>query len=236
MTVDDAERDKTLTSIAETIGAKSTWVPYPGGYPNEVAAALLDSVFSLRAVYGSSPDTGVRRIVTNWRSHVGQVRTLNSLSEFVVDVDAAGGTESLKSILGSNAVAVPNSKDKPTKAAAVYGVARTLVEFGVDTADEVRKANVDQPAELFRAIVRERGIGDAGATYFLMLLGVQGIKADVMIRRFVARAIGASDISGIDAKKVMKAAAAALDVDMRQLDHAIWLKESELARASRRRR
>jgi hypothetical protein len=231
---DNGDVATVLAAIAETIGVPETWTPYPGGYPNEVEAALIDSVFSLRAVYGTSAGTGVRHLVHNWRTYVA--RPLNSLSRLVADVDAAGGPQVFKSILGSAAVAVPNAKDKPTKATAVYGTACTLVQLGLDSADDVRKANHDRPVELHRAITKERGLGDAAATYFLMLLHVQGIKADVMIRRFMARALGEGNISPDRAKMLAEAAAVALHVDMLALDHAIWDRESRLAADLRRRR
>src|SRR3954453_16521771 len=119
-----------LAAIAANVGGKETWPPYPGGYPQEVEAALLDSVFSLSAVYGS-PETGARAVVKRWREHVG--RPLNSLPGLVADVESAGGAGAFREILRNNAVAVPNSKDQPTKAAAVYGVAQTLCEFGVES-------------------------------------------------------------------------------------------------------
>jgi hypothetical protein len=226
----DVDLDKVLDAIAASIGSKESWPPYPGGYPQEAEAALLDSVFSLSAVYGSA-ETGTRAVVKRWRDHVG--RPLNSLSALVADVEGAGGPQNFRVILKNNAVAVPNSKDQPTKAAAVYGVARTLTQFGVDSADDVRTKNAENPKGLYRAITKERGVGEAGATYFLMLLGIQGVKADVMIRRFVARALDVSEIEPSHSQKLVAAAAGALDADLLSLDHAIWDYESRRSRTHR---
>lgn len=228
------EVPKVLAAVAATIGEESSWAPYPGGYPDEVEAALLDSVFSLRAVYGSSAGRGVKEVVRRWRSYVD--RPLNSLSQLAVDVDSAGGPEAFKSVLGNAAIAVPNAKDQPTKAAAVYGAAHTLVRFGVDSADDVREANRDRPTELYTAITKERGLGEAAATYFLMNLHVQGVKADVMIQRFTARALGLDSISPARSRRLIEAAAKALQVEMLALDHAIWDRESKLSQSSRTRR
>jgi hypothetical protein len=68
-----------------------------------------------------------------------------------------------------------------------------------------------------------------------MLLHEQGIKADVMIRRFMARALGEDDVSPARAKTLAEAVAAALDVDMLALDYAIWDRESRLGRTLRSR-
>ena len=164
---------KLLEAITNSIGGEQSWPPYPGGHPDEVEAALLDSVFSLMAVYGSA-NAGPRAVVRRWRDHVG-TRPLNSLSGLVADVDRAGGTDAFRVILKHNGIAVPNAKDQPTKAAAIYGIATTLVAFGIDNAEDVRSKNEEAPNDLFRAITKERGVADAGATYFLMLLGVPGV-------------------------------------------------------------
>lgn len=228
----DADLGKMLDAIASTIGSKETWPPYPGGYPREVEAALLDSVFSLSAVYGS-PEKGARAVVARWRQHVD--RPLNSLSALVADVERAGGPEEFRAILKNNAIAVPNAKDQPTKAAAVYGVARTLTAFGVDGADDIKAKNADDPKGLYRAITRERGVGEAGATYFLMLLGIPGVKADVMIRRFVAKALGVDQVEPSQSRDLVGAAASALKVDLLSLDYALWDYESRLSRRRRSR-
>lgn len=193
----DPDLAKVLRAVTDCIGAKETWVPYPGGHPEEVEAALLDSVFSLMAVYGSSGDVGPRAVVKRWREHVGG-RSLNSLTSLVADVDSAGGPDAFRGIVRHYGVAVPNAKDQPTKAAAVYGVASTLVPAGLDSAEDVRVRNGEAPKDLHRLVTRERGVGYAAATYFLMLLGVAGVKADVMIQRFVARAVGRTQSSRLD--------------------------------------
>jgi hypothetical protein len=135
--------------------------------------------------------------------------------------------------LKHNGIAVPNAKDQPTKAAAVYGIATTLVAFGIDNAEDVRAKNKEAPKDLFRAITKERGVADTGATYFLMLLDVPGVKADVMIQRFVARALGAETVEPLYAKALVGAAAAELGADLLRLDHALWNHESKQARATR---
>jgi len=227
----DAELDKVVDAIRASIGSKDAWPPYPGGYPQEVEAALLGSVFSLSAVYGS-PYTGARAVVRRWRDHVG--RPLNSLAgRLVADVDSAGEPTNFRAILKNNAIAVPNSKDQPTKAAAAYGVARRLTRFGVDNADDVRAKNTEDPKGFYRAITKEGGVGEAGATYFLMLLGVDGVKADVMIRRFVAGALAVAEIKSSQSQDLVAAAAEALQVDMLSLDYAIWDYESRRSRTRR---
>ena len=48
---------------------KFTW---PGGWPGEIEAALIDAVFSIRARYGTG-ENGVRGVVKRWRDERGDV-------------------------------------------------------------------------------------------------------------------------------------------------------------------
>jgi len=61
-----------------------------------------------------------------------------------------------------------------------------------------------------------------------MLAGRQGVKADRMVRRFVADALGLSepDVSQREAHTLITGAAAHLDVRVSQLASAIWLRQS----------
>ena len=61
-----------------------------------------------------------------------------------------------------------------------------------------------------------------------MLTGLQGVKADRMVRRFVADALGEDEhaVSQLDARTLVTEAAARLNVDVSQLDYAIWLYQS----------
>ena len=229
-----ADLARVVYGINESVGARGTWTPYPGGHPEEVEAALLDSVFSLRATYGSSATVGPRAVVNRWREHVGG-RALNSLADLVVDVDRAGGPGAFPGILRHDGVAVPNAKDQPTKAAAAYGTACTLVTAGLNSAEDVRLRNAEDSKELHRLITRERGVGDAAATYFLMLLGVAGVKADVMIQRFVARVLEQDFVEPSRSQDLLARAADELGADLLTLDHALWNYESQRSRTARSR-
>jgi hypothetical protein len=64
--------------------------------------------------------------------------------------------------------------------------------------------------------------------YFLMLTGTEGVKADRMIRRFVADALTREEreISQDDAHQLVTEAATLLGLSVSQLDFAIWLYQS----------
>jgi hypothetical protein len=209
------------------------WPALPPGYPGRIEAALLDSVFSLRATYGQSSNKGPRAVVARWHDHVD--RPLDSLAKLISEVDRLGGPDGFRAVLKHNGVAVPRAADKPTKALAVYVTAKALVAFGVVTADDAVRERSQQPKGLLRAIQAGRGVGPQAATYFLMNLGVPGVKADVMVTRFVEAALGATT-SAEEAADLVTRAAEALDADVIHLDHIIWKHGSEQSRTRRRKK
>ena len=82
------------------------------------------------------------------------------------------------------------------------------------------------------AYLSVRGCGSVTWTYFGMLLGASGEKADTWIVRFVGDAIGRS-VTQTEAEALVSAAAAELSVPDSQLDHAIWQAVRSSARRSR---
>jgi hypothetical protein len=75
----------------------------------------------------------------------------------------------------------------------------------------------------------------SAATYFLMNLGIPGVKADVMVKRFVEAALGAAT-SAENAANLVTNAADNLNADVIRLDHAIWKYGSDQSRAGRGRK
>lgn len=219
---DDPKVNMVLKHLKETIGlVEDAWKVYPGGYPNEVEAALIDSVFSLRARYGKSQSAGPRAVVRRWKQAAD--RELNDLGALVAWVSSQPGRDDdFRRVLRHDGVAVPNAADKPTKALAVYESAQALVNIGVRTADDARTARRDRPKELLRAIQAGRGVGPQAANYFLMNLGVPGVKADVWVKRFVDEAVGTPVGDSEAADLVTKAAQALNGAEVIRLDHAIW--------------
>ena len=228
---DDERVQLLINYMGRTIGTKEdAWRARPAGYQDQVEAALIDSVFSLRAVYGLSSAAGPRAVVGRWANQVG--RPLNNLRALVSEVDRLGGPDEFRRVLKHDGVAVPNAADKPTKALAVYVSAKALVDFGVITAADAVRERSRQPQALLRAVQAGRGVGKQAATYFLMNLGVPGVKADVMIKRFVDSALEVK-VSDRDVAGIVTAAAVDLGADVIRLDHAIWDYQSRLARTGR---
>ena len=61
---------------------------WPGGWPGDIEAALVDAVFSARAVYRSRNGKGIYANVAAWRA--GRRRTAWSLDELIAEIDGMG--------------------------------------------------------------------------------------------------------------------------------------------------
>lgn len=184
----------------------SEWTVWPGGWPGQVERALLDSVLSLRARYGG-PETGVRGALNRWADRRGQ-DTLDDLAA-ITKVESG---EALAEILDNR----QKLSGGALKAAGAIEAARRLQEQGVRHA-----ADVTATPEFKKAWTGVKGLGEVSWVYFTMLVGTPDVKADVMIRRFVSRAIG-EDATASRARTLVHGAARSLDVSPTALDHAIW--------------
>lgn len=81
--------------------------------------------------------------------------------------------------------------------------------------------------EIDRAYTSVRGLGWITAEYFRMLLGVPGVKADVMAVRFVNAALAADGVARVDARGARELVVQSHSEDQRGVDltayeHAIW--------------
>lgn len=144
----------------------------------------------------------------NWRQHRGTSRNdLGALAAFV------GKEEQLLEILQNRQRLGSGS----SKAAAATSAAQALLDAGVRRSSDL-KGNDHQR----KAWCSVTGLGDVTWSYFQMLLGVQGVKADVMVVRFVADALGRKSVPSHEAHELVLAAGERMGVGATDLDHAIW--------------
>lgn len=197
--MDDVDK---VVAAAEQI--PKPWKQYPGGYQDQVEAALIDAVFSIRSKYGSE-NTGVRAVVGRYRDAIGDPKPDQ------LDRLASMTPEDLTRVL-QNAQTVSG---RP-KAEALQEAARNLVEAGVK-----RAADLD-PSIHRAAYTRVHGLGKVTWEYFCMLLGHQGVKADTWVTRWVAQALEVESVDAARAGNLVRAAAQQLGVGTTELDHAIW--------------
>lgn len=200
-----------LVHFIETELPRDTWTPWPGGWPDQIEAALIDAVLSISAKYGTAKN-GVRGAVARYRAEVGCDRP-NDLAR-LSDYDP----EQLQVVLNNQKVS------GRTKASAIVEAAKNLQALGVNVKSA---ADLDprNPAHK-KAYTSVHGLGPVTWEYFGMLLGKLGIKADRWIIRFVGRAL-CREVSAAEARSLLIEAARELNAPPTELDHAIWAYERD---------
>lgn len=201
-----------LVDFIKTELPRDTWTPWPGGWPDQVEAALIDAVLSISAQYGTA-ENGVRGAVARYRADVGSDRP-NNLARL-----AAKDPEQLQSVLNNQKIS------GRTKASAIVEAATNLLAAGVKSADDLDPRN---PAHK-KAYTSVHGLASVTWEYFGMLLGKPGIKADRWIIHFVNRALG-QEVSAAEARSLLIGAAERLESTSTELDHAIWAEARRLNR------
>lgn len=198
---------------------------YEGSRENEVTTALIDAVFSIRARYDSvTPGLGVSGRLSTFRAeHAGALDDLQALIEI--------GTEEVARIMGNG------KTSQRSKASAVIEAARALVSAGIGASADLREKATSGP-EGYRAVksgyTGVHGLGKVTFEYLMMLVGVPGVKSDVMITRFVAHALGEDEISSGRAHALVVGAheemrtRAGFTQNLTAFDHAIWLHQRTL--------
>ncbi|MCV7383743.1 hypothetical protein [Mycolicibacter longobardus] len=197
-----ADVERLVAGIRSAITLRKT----PGGWPENIELALIDAVLSIRARYGVTADTGVRGAIKRYQADSG--RTGWDDLRILGDINSARLSEVL---------ANRQKTGGALKTEAIVDAARRLAEAGV-----VHAADVDRNSDKQKSIYcGTRGLGPVTWSYFLMLLGTDGVKPDTLVTRFVSEAVGGRP--GPDAvTALVTAAAECLEMSSSDLDHSIW--------------
>lgn len=177
----------------------------PDGWRDAIELALIDAVLSIQARYGTSADTGVRGAIGRYKKAFPDRAPWNDLR-----VLAAVDAQSLAEVLGNR-----QSTGGVLKAAAIVDAAARLAASGA-----VHAVDVDEGRHK-SAYVGTKGLGPVTWSYFLMLLGHDGVKADTLVTRFVAQAVN-REVSAEQVAELVTDVARELEVSPTVLDHAIW--------------
>jgi hypothetical protein len=227
--VSDDDVRKLLAHVAAEIGEPSAWAKWPGGWPGDIEAALVDAVFSARAVYRSKRNRGVYARVVAWRD--SRRRVTFSLEALLAEIDDAGIPNWARDF-GNEQWSPRRPATAPggrLKAATVRQAASALLAENISVDRDITLENVGAVKRTLRTVP---GVGYATVNYFLMLLGAPGVKPDTMVRRFLNDAAG-HEFSVAQADRTVTYAADQLNVQPHELDHAIWCRESKRARQVR---
>jgi hypothetical protein len=228
--------------VAEGLRTKATGEPIemllehikvlgdPAGWPaattyGSLVLAVIDSLWSIGVRY-----TGVRNVIARYRafrSRDGANADQDTPADLADVIDRAGGPEAFAEIVANRQRT--SSRGGILKAEAVSFATDVLIDAGIMTPAHLASATPEQLMEIRECWTAIRGQGSGLSwDYFLMLTGRPGVKADRMVRRFVADALrcGEQDISQADGHKLVTEAAGLLGLSVSQLDFAIWLHQS----------
>jgi len=206
----------------------SDYVP-PRGYA-DISLALVDAVYSIQMRY-----TAVRRVVTAYASASGipdrplaaaqsSTPPEGGLSRLLERASALSGMQLADHLFGGS-----RSKTRGRlKADVCADVASRLIRAGVTTRDDLREQAADPR-------VRSAWTGTTGLAwvtwqYFCMLNGLDGLKPDVTLIRFVTKTLG-RPVSATETERLLVSASDHLrrdhpDLNRRTLDHTLWRFES----------
>jgi hypothetical protein len=221
---DDAALAAMLAAVATLLGGPAEWRT-PDGY-DSVGLAIIDSVWSIGVRY-----QGVRNVIARYRAarlangHDPEADRPEDVRRFI---EACGGAQAFADRMGNRQRT--SSRNGILKAEAVLNEALILEREGVAVPADLVDAGDQRLDHLRRGWSSVTGQG-SGVSWraFCMLVGLAEVKPDRMIRRFVAAALGRSGESAVgveEARELVIATAARLDVSPRALDYAIWSYQS----------
>ncbi|BBE48931.1 hypothetical protein G9444_6303 [Rhodococcus erythropolis] len=198
----------------------------PDGYPQSLALCIIDSISSTGAHYNSVKN--ILRHYIDYRIAQGGDADTDNAGTLLGTFDELGGPQEWAAMT-NNRKPTSTAKGAPLKAAAIHEAAGRLRQLGIDSTDDLRAADADELESAKKAWATVPG-QRSGITwnYFLMLAGIPGVKADRMVIRYVANAIGTTpeDVSAAEAAMLVKTVAEKSGHNVTHLDHAIWRFES----------
>lgn len=187
----------------------ATWPRWNGGWPR-ADLALVDAVLSTRQPYSRTLAQ-----VERWRDLIGDFGE----SELVVFLDTL--PEELVEVLGHRRL--PGTRTPRREGIVKLAMILMQKPFGFRRAEHIRAA-IQTPDDALRvrtAMESVKGVGPATSSYFLMLVGVDGVKADTIVTRFVADAVG-RNLPATEVEHLVREAADRFGVSAQTLDYAIW--------------
>lgn len=200
----------------------------PDGYQS-VALAILDSIYSTGHRY-----QGVINLIDRYcelRRKEEANPKIDTATDLIEAFNRWGGVEGF-ALKTKNRWRTSSSLQAPYKAYAALEAAKILAAHSIETASDVVDRLTERESREHSDIAKEwlaiTG-QSSGLTwnYFLMLLGVPGVKADRMVIRFVTKALGRpKDVSAKEASRLVEAVADDLKLNYIQLDHTIWRYQS----------
>lgn len=215
-----------LAACEKDLGNPDLWFK-PDGYPESLALCIVDSIYSTGARYSSVLNVAKR--YREYRLDQGGNPDTDGADELRATIDELGGSDPWATRIG-NRRPTSTAKGAPLKAEAIRQIAIALPSLGIRSAADLRAAADAEVLKPVKAAWLSIPGQRSGITwnYALMLARIPGVKADRMVIRYVAEAIGKKDDppAQIEVSKLVKQVAELKGWDVIYLDHAIWRKQS----------
>ncbi len=227
MTTGLSEAAVRLTEVCRSIfDDESQWIE-ADGYPDSLALGIIDSIFSTGSHY-----TSVVNVITAYRAMrraQGGDPNSDGVQELLASFDAVSGSDGW-------AEAVNNRKPAHTgrgallKAEVVHRAALTLASLDggpIETAADVRaEFQRDHELKRIKRAWLQLPSQSSGVTfnYLLILVGLQSVKPDRMVIRFIEEHAGLGEhaVSPKEAASLISQVAGLYPTQARKLDHVIW--------------
>ena len=221
--ISDVDVDRFYALVVETIGPASTWPKWREGWRDRADLALLDAVYSTRQRY----ETTVLPRIKEWESLFPAARY--SDLEYLAVIDEF----EIRKVFGGNVlpgVRIPGLRTGRKKSEGVREIAQRLCspEVGLKSAQQIRDAVSKDGLNHVEPLLQEtKGVGPATSRYFLMLIGVDGVKVDSLLGSWVRTQMGNSDLKNEEITElVSRVAIEKFGRKATDLDYAIWNYES----------
>jgi hypothetical protein len=215
-----------LAACERDLGNPDLWFK-PDGYPESLALCIVDSIYSTGARYSSVLNVAKR--YREYRFDQGGNPDTDGADELRATIDELGGPDPWATRIG-NRRPTSTAKGAPLKAEAIRQIAAALPSLGIRSAANLRAAADAEKLDPIKAAWRLAPGQRSGITwnYALMLARIPGVKADRMVIRYVADAIGKKQDPPTpkEASELVKQVAELKGWDLIYLDHAIWRKQS----------
>ena len=223
--MDTAVLDEHTDAVFADLGDPKTWVGRLEGR-DSLALNVIDAIQATRSPYASVAKVLGR--YRRFRADDGTDARTDGVADLLRSFDRIGGADAWADVIG-NRKPVATTVGSVLKAAAIQQAARVVLDSDIEHAEDLRHAEpsvVETVRTAWLAVPGQR----SGLTwsYLAMLSDVTAPGHDHLVQRYLARAHGVltADVTVDDALRVLEVGAAALGVDPRDLEHAMWRKES----------
>ena len=200
----------------------------PRGYPH-LGLVVLDAMFSLQARYSTVVNVLSRYCslpgTVDWDDRFDSNATEHGVDELLAVLSPLSTHE--RCDLLDNRQIAPGTKKR--KADVCVEIADCLKSHNVHGVEDFRNA-VESSDELRRDTRKIKGVGPAAWRYMLSLSGVEKVKPDTMVVRWV-RGIADPNVTPRAAAHLLESATLTLqqkniNVTVRGIDHLVWRKAS----------